>query len=154
MVIIGTPKPFQSLSGLTLGLNEVFLVTFLFVVLVSIPFRADTGFELVSGHQMEVLLQNMFQSLSGLTLGLNIQGFTSGYGASRVFQSLSGLTLGLNWPWECGELCFDRVFQSLSGLTLGLNEVFLVTFLFVVLVSIPFRADTGFERKHNKQGEK
>ena len=39
-------------------------------IAVSIPFRADTGFELNQGGNMQYIKQ-MFQSLSGLTLGLN-----------------------------------------------------------------------------------
>ena len=44
-----------------------------------------------------------------------------------------------------------RAFQSLSGLTLGLNmtDVFVVDVK--VRVSIPFRADTGFERATDKR---
>ena len=61
---------------------------------VSIPFRADTGFELnapAEGWTKE----EMFQSLSGLTLGLNAES-SSSPAPYTPFQSLSGLTLGLN----------------------------------------------------------
>ena len=63
-----------------------------------------------------------------------------------MFQSLSGLSLGLNCAplpfYDCGL----NVFQSLSGLSLGLNasNVSLVPTK-TIRVSIPFRADTGFE---------
>ena len=62
---------------------------------VSIPFRADTGFE----HGIEIDLSGLslqFQSLSGLTLGLNRQQRTKLLVRTTMFQSLSGLTLGLN----------------------------------------------------------
>ena len=62
---------FQSLSGLTLGLNLfIKLFTVPAGLPVSIPFRADTGFEPSAagiGHNKPA----QFQSLSGLTLGLN-----------------------------------------------------------------------------------
>ena len=64
----GKKLMFQSLSGLSLGLNagRVVLVG---VRSVSIPFRAVTGFE----RNIMYYTRNgrMFQSLSGLSLGLN-----------------------------------------------------------------------------------
>ena len=61
---------FQSLSGLTLGLNCLHSRVSEARKYVSIPFRADTGFELdmLRGQEMTM---DLFQSLSGLTLGLN-----------------------------------------------------------------------------------
>ena len=64
--------------------------------IVSIPFRADTGFELGSG-EFGVASDHRFQSLSGLTLGLNGAPQSEDVGSGELFQSLSGLTLGLNW---------------------------------------------------------
>ena len=61
-----------------------------------------------------------------------------------MFQSLSGLTLGLNEEVR-KVFGITEEFQSLSGLTLGLNGgLAKVTEIFPD-VSIPFRADTGFE---------
>ena len=87
---------------------------------VSIPFRADTGFEL-SCKSATPALSLVFQSLSGLTLGLNRNGAVRKKGAGKKFQSLSGLTLGLNPGRQFTESRPDKG------------------------VSIPFRADTGFE---------
>ena len=110
---------FQSLSGLTLGLNAALQAKVIQLqvsipfradtgfeltvcssmwheVYVSIPFRADTGFEPDAGANSETIASFMFQSLSGLTLGLNMTTGLRGV-MSASFQSLSGLTLGLNW---------------------------------------------------------
>ena len=61
---------FQSLSGLTLGLNIAFTRRKWDCGMVSIPFRADTGFELETPDGVNRAFTT-FQSLSGLTLGLN-----------------------------------------------------------------------------------
>ena len=60
---------FQSLSGLTLGLNLRFISRRHQGRVVSIPFRADTGFE--PDYRLVEEVRALFQSLSGLTLGLN-----------------------------------------------------------------------------------
>ena len=91
---------FQSLSGLTLGLNSAIRRNGGAESTVSIPFRADTGFEQKYADHM-VTIQEGFQSLSGLTLGLNSLTFREMDCWDDEFQSLSGLTLGLNkmlWP--------------------------------------------------------
>ena len=44
-----------------------------FVGYVSIPFRADTGFELIMDVAKMTDDPKLFQSLSGLTLGLNLK---------------------------------------------------------------------------------
>ena len=86
---------FQSLSGLTLGLNDSNAFGLVFVGYgVSIPFRADTGFELCWVQDGIGMIVG-FQSLSGLTLGLNCVSH-SREKHKAGFQSLSGLTLGLN----------------------------------------------------------
>ena len=59
---------FQSLSGLSLGLNAKMGKSPLFAG-VSIPFRAVTGFE--RDPPREGGREMTFQSLSGLSLGLN-----------------------------------------------------------------------------------
>ena len=91
---------------------------------VSIPFRADTGFELSTS--------------------------ASGDMVSVKFQSLSGLTLGLNSVVTKATLRHVKTFQSLSGLTLGLNVIEKFAFQLPAKVSIPFRADTGFEPRTPK----
>ena len=64
------------------------------------------------------------------------------------FESLSGLSLGLNYLSENKPVGIASLFQSLSGLTLGLNYLTEITGKgFRRVVSIPFRADTGFEQK-------
>ena len=88
----------------------------------------------------------LFQSLSGLSLGLNCP-----YPGRRVertdaFQSLSGLSLGLNRSKHRGIIPSGDQFQSLSGLSLGLNAADQLELIGLLLVSIPFRAVTGFER--------
>ena len=114
-------KKFQSLSGLTLGLNGTGDVSnggcqFR----VSIPFRADTGFEPKIRPTRKRWVGRWFQSLSGLTLGLNFHSVNPRR-LRWVFQSLSGLTLGLNAKDFFCTQPFGYEFQSLSGLTLGLN---------------------------------
>ena len=86
---------FQSLSGLTLGLNHIPKASARLSFYVSIPFRADTGFERVTTLKI-TLTGDVFQSLSGLTLGLNMDMVRHDRWIPGVFQSLSGLTLGLN----------------------------------------------------------
>ena len=85
---------FQSLSGLTLGLNGVYTGTSPADPRVSIPFRADTGFEHVSvpGVGVKKTVSIPFRADTGFELehvDLREPG-------KLVFQSLSGLTLGLN----------------------------------------------------------
>ena len=63
---------FQSLSGLTLGLNRN------------------------NRRKTDACNFLKFQSLSGLTLGLNLPGCFGMLFDDLLFQSLSGLTLGLN----------------------------------------------------------
>ena len=63
-----------------------------------------------------------------------------------TFQSLSGLTLGLNFLCAKFTKPIPIGFQSLSGLTLGLNLTSVRKETAERIVSIPFRADTGFER--------
>ena len=63
-----TGNLFQSLSGLSLGLNDL-KMAFMRVINVSIPFRAVTGFERRFAGVVAAIA--MFQSLSGLSLGLN-----------------------------------------------------------------------------------
>ena len=87
-----------------------------------------------------------FQSLSGLTLGLNLQSTRRARCLAGEFQSLSGLTLGLNALKKGWKDISSQMFQSLSGLTLGLNSVSCAGVRAnEIIVSIPFRADTGFE---------
>ena len=65
---------FQSLSGLSLGLNDDGnLLRDCNHNKVSIPFRAVTGFELIMATIMLVVAITAFQSLSGLSLGLNFR---------------------------------------------------------------------------------
>ena len=72
---------FQSLSGLTLGLNNS-------------PSSSKT-------------VPAMFQSLSGLTLGLNTKMLLVVLALMAGFQSLSGLTLGLNGAAQTIDLTID-----------------------------------------------
>ena len=70
-----------------------------------------------------------------------------------MFQSLSGLTLGLNFVLGVRLLRPSVEFQSLSGLTLGLNHTTNeLSHEEKYMVSIPFRADTGFERLRSELG--
>ena len=136
-------RKFQSLSGLTLGLNtKVSALCLPFRRYVSIPFRADTGFE--RRPALRVGEHVKFQSLSGLTLGLN-SGLKITRDASQVsipFRADTGFEPSCNWNFNGAWV----LFQSLSGLTLGLNLVSLGRFTPLPdIVSIPFRADTGFE---------
>ena len=154
---------FQSLSGLTLGLNFRLSLYYPLALRVSIPFRADTGFELTqqgtgrsvvtgvsipfradTGFELPHVQFRLpeppkFQSLSGLTLGLNDHRCRGILKLRQKFQSLSGLTLGLNpktgRPWEAK----DFEFQSLSGLTLGLNATSMLLNLRVGLCFNPFQ---------------
>ena len=66
------------------------------------------------------------------------------------FQSLSGLTLGLNIIRVARAATEKDEFQSLSGLTLGLNIIPVLVECEECEVSIPFRADTGFERRRRE----
>ena len=76
-------------------------------------------------------------------------------GIEKEFQSLSGLTLGLNDIHLLYILMKMGKFQSLSGLTLGLNaNVLIMKVSTTRFVSIPFRADTGFELCVFKNGIK
>ena len=87
---------FQSLSGLTLGLNQGPYFWARGGSKVSIPFRADTGFE----HERYFAKRAEsigFQSLSGLTLGLNLGCPSFTIQVPLSFQSLSGLSLGLKF---------------------------------------------------------
>ena len=88
---------------------------------VSIPFRADTGFE-----QPQTALDSPAAFL-----------------VSIPFRADTGFELA-GYTYLTRNTC---MFQSLSGLTLGLNLVVtLDAAMDAEKVSIPFRADTGFER--------
>ena len=115
-----------------------------FLLCVSIPFRAVTGFELPGQPEQDVA-PPWFQSLSGLSLGLNRRAFNLVGLVRGEFQSLSGLSLGLNRVSTLNWLYVGIAFQSLSGLSLGLNVWSNILVAGVLLVSIPFRAVTGFE---------
>ena len=111
---------FQSLSGLSLGLNsdsgqshtrersEV-----------SIPFRAVTGFELkdfsFEGWE-DIKVSIPFRAVTGFERLVFLRD-----SADSMFQPLSGLSLGLNWEWMGTPPNYPS-FQSLSGLSLGLNS--------------------------------
>ena len=159
---------FQSLSGLSLGLNAKKHTSRNSNYRVSIPFRAVTGFERNGG--IGCLNCSRFQSLSGLSLGLNTE-WTPIRSLQVRFQSLSGLSLGLNVLWiirphrmahvsipfravtgfelsDSGEIHqLTQRFQSLSGLSLGLNLYASEPIGGKRRVSIPFRAVTGFEQR-------
>ena len=136
-------KSFQSLSGLSLGLNCFFRFLRGRYRAVSIPFRAVTGFELQDLLTRGVVPAE-FQSLSGLSLGLNtanrwlleaavevsipfraVTGFEPSVGGgSRIAEGVSipfRAVTGFEQP--CVELLtlLFLQFQSLSGLSLGLN---------------------------------
>ena len=90
----------------------------------------------------------MFQSLSGLTLGLNLRLDAAGSSGcpdvSIPFRADTGFEQD---PMARDEPNQHLLFQSLSGLTLGLNLVLaIIDTSQCHRVSIPFRADTGFER--------
>ena len=113
---------FQSLSGLSLGLNILLEALIDRFIWVSIPFRAVTGFEHESSQQSSQAFQ-MFQSLSGLSLGLNLslaEGLMALRGVSIPFRAVTGFEHDSN-------AIFDNPTDR---------------------VSIPFRAVTGFE--HHK----
>ena len=88
---------------------------------VSIPFRADTVFELFPYKTPNGKIE-LFQSLSGLTLCLNTYRKGMLPILMGTFQSLSGLTLCLNIVADGKPFLPKKMFQSLSGLTLCLNE--------------------------------
>ena len=85
--------PFQSLSGLTLGLNAHADVDEFLRHDVSIPFRADTGFEpeILRTHDPRMKVSIPFRADTGFE-----HPASSAIANETVFQSLSGLTLGLN----------------------------------------------------------
>ena len=87
---------------------------------VSIPFRADTGFE----H---------YGKFAGYPGKRNVSiPFRADTGFEHVTREIDGV--------------YQLMFQSLSGLTLGLNQKSPAPADdFSNVVSIPFRADTGFE---------
>ena len=88
------------------------------MLFVSIPFRADTGFERHNQgcRRLQCAVSIPFRADTGFEhRRLAADGNLSG------FQSLSGLTLGLN-PLSWNRLDYPLKFQSLSGLTLGLND--------------------------------
>ena len=119
---------------------------------VSIPFRADTGFELLTSCRTSRLITFVsipFRADTGFELTICKNWFDK---SQKLFQSLSGLTLGLNWPTSDCATSRGMLFQSLSGLTLGLNHCIHLLYTGKGGVSIPFRADTGFEReKHGRR---
>ena len=68
----------------------------LLISLVSIPFRADTGFE----HLLLILICNKVFKVSipfRADTGFEHKGMRSRKEMAQKFQSLSGLTLGLNF---------------------------------------------------------
>ena len=109
---------FQSLSGLTLGLNDDLALLADNTVNVSIPFRADTGFE--HGKKNTVHAE----------LDVSIP-FRADTGFERHGGRGVAHDLRVSIPFRA-DTGFERVrhifaprrekFQSLSGLTLGLNE--------------------------------
>ena len=113
---------FQSLSGLSLGLNRETSTGWKKSTRVSIPFRAVTGFEPRVSGLPAPCARNLFQSLSGLSLGLNCLGRSCPYwatcGVSIPFRAVTGFELALS----SGTTIFAEKFQSLSGLSLGLNR--------------------------------
>ena len=130
---------FQSLSGLTLGLNWGQILQTRKPLTVSIPFRADTGFEqilLKSGCDLE---DWKFQSLSGLTLGLNrsvrLVNLRLSPHVSIPFRADTG------FEHDCRGCCRPQPmsFQSLSGLTLGLNKNLVLFLAALVLCFNPFQ---------------
>ena len=85
---------------------------------VSIPFRADTGFE----HE-GVWIARLFVQVSipfRADTGFEQKALLTVPDDPQLFQSLSGLTLGLNRRRDMTRQ-YKYSFQSLSGLTLGLN---------------------------------
>ena len=138
---------FQSLSGLSLGLNRlVEEKTEASKKHVSIPFRAVTGFEpfqMPEDNPLQVGISIPFRAVTGFERAGRYV-LTSPYS----FQSLSGLSLGLNLVQGNDLDRMSDVFQSLSGLSLGLNAQSVSGICSVMgSVSIPFRAVTGFEPK-------
>ncbi len=87
---------------------------------VSIPFRADTGFEQIVGTKIEQGRRCVSIPFRADT-GFELYSAGSGFSSTFLFQSLSGLTLGLNWLHSNSCRSARTLFQSLSGLTLGLN---------------------------------
>ena len=105
---------FQSLSGLSLGLNNQYVkIPSGNFTCVSIPFRAVTGFE-------RILV--IFESRGNI-----------------LFQSLSGLSLGLNQVLDLKSSCAIQWFQSLSGLSLGLNIAGMMTMTTIISSFNPFQ---------------
>ena len=110
---------FQSLSGLSLGLNQNVVRHVRGKRDVSIPFRAVTGFEL-NVHAVHAPFDAVsipFRAVTGFERARSVVISHSNF----WFQSLSGLSLGLNPTPTPAPVAQQHMFQSLSGLSLGLN---------------------------------
>ena len=97
---------FQSLSGLSLGLNPAGVLLKLRTGLcVSIPFRAVTGFEPAGvckpAEQYEEDVSIPFRAVTGFEPGHHGRRCRN---AGMGFQSLSGLSLGLNVHLVCPDV--------------------------------------------------
>ena len=106
---------FQSLSGLSLGLNLNRCRQRPVSTRVSIPFRAVTGFEHRNGDFNPEWMDRVsipFRAVTGFELQTP---FTPFAGWQKKFQSLSGLSLGLNVtpPFDSGRK--DASFNPFQG---------------------------------------
>ena len=109
---------------------------------VSIPFRADTGFEQRRARRVSMAAQVVsipFRADTGFEHNTRC-----GDRLSTVFQSLSGLTLGLNMQHAKAYFNTKKVSIPFRADT-GFEQLTCVVYYSCDKVSIPFRADTGFE---------